>query len=60
MLQKHAQTLRDQRDPNIDDLLMIVTESVAAFGVCKARIDAVEKALEQALGGAGGSQPTPS
>ncbi|MGI4778378.1 MAG: exodeoxyribonuclease VII small subunit [Janthinobacterium lividum] len=60
VLQKHAQTLRDQREPNIDDLLMIVTESVAAFGVCKARIDAVEKALEQALGGTGGPEPRPS
>jgi exodeoxyribonuclease VII small subunit len=60
VLQKHAQTLRDQHEPNIDDLLMIVTESVSAFGVCKGRIDAVEKALEQALGGAGGSPLTPS
>jgi exodeoxyribonuclease VII small subunit len=29
VLQKHAQTLRDQREPNIDDLLMIVTESAS-------------------------------
>lgn len=52
VLQQHAETLRNQQEPNIDDLLTIVTESVAAFIVCKDRIDAVEKALEQALSGA--------
>ncbi|MER2514737.1 MAG: exodeoxyribonuclease VII small subunit [Nitrosomonas ureae] len=53
VLQKHAETLRNQQEPNIDDLLTIVTESVDAYKVCKERIDAVEKALEQALSGAG-------
>ncbi|MGS0753415.1 exodeoxyribonuclease VII small subunit [Roseateles sp. GG27B] len=53
VLQKHADTLRNQQEPNIDDLLHIVTESVAAYKTCKERIDAVERALEQALGGAG-------
>lgn len=50
VLQKHAQTLRDQQEPNIDDLLTIVTQSVDAYKVCQERIDAVEKALEKALG----------
>ena len=58
VLQQHADTLRNQQEPNIDDLLTIVTESVAAFNVCKERIDAVEKALEQALSGAGVSSRT--
>ena len=49
VLQSHAETLRVQQEPNIDDLLKIVTESVDAFNVCKERIDAVEKALEKAL-----------
>jgi exodeoxyribonuclease VII small subunit len=53
VLQQHAETLRNQQEPNIDDLLTIVTESVEAYKVCKERIDAVEKALEQALSGAG-------
>lgn len=52
VLQKHAHTLRKQSEPNIDDLLTIVEESVAAYKVCQTRIDAVEKALEKALGGA--------
>lgn len=49
ILQKHAKSLRDQNEPNIDDLLAIVEESVSAYKVCKKRIDAVEQALEKAL-----------
>jgi exodeoxyribonuclease VII small subunit len=49
VLNRHAQALRNQQEPNIDDLLGIVTESVDAYKVCKQRIDAVEAALEQAL-----------
>lgn len=53
VLQQHAQTLRDQQEPNIDDLLTIVTESVDAYKVCQQRIEAVEKALEKALSDTG-------
>ena len=53
VLQRHAAALREQDEPNIDDLLNVVNESVAAYKVCKQRIDAVEKALEEALVGAG-------
>ena len=49
VLQEHAATLREQTEPNIDNLLSIVTESVAAYRVCKERIDAVDKALQAAL-----------
>ena len=49
VLQKHAETLRAQKEPNIDELLTMVTESVEAYKVCKTRIDAVSQALEQAL-----------
>ena len=49
VLQQHAQTLRTQKEPNIDDLLTIVTESVGAYKVCQERITAVESALEKAL-----------
>ena len=54
VLQEHAEALREQTEPNIDDLLSIVTESVAAYKVCKERIDAVEKALRAALTDLGG------
>jgi exodeoxyribonuclease VII small subunit len=60
VLQRHAETLRNQQEPNIDDLLNIVTESVGAYKVCKDRIDAVEKALEQALGNVGVESPAAS
>ncbi len=53
VLQRHAELLRDQQEPNIDDLLTIVTESVDAFKTCQQRIEAVEKALEKALGDTG-------
>ena len=49
VLQGHAETLRRQTEPAIDDLLHIVEESVEAYKVCKERIDAVEKALQKAL-----------
>jgi exodeoxyribonuclease VII small subunit len=52
VLQKHAQTLRSQQEPDIDNLTTIVSESLAAHKVCKERIDAVEKALEESLGSA--------
>jgi exodeoxyribonuclease VII small subunit len=53
VLQRHAQTLRNQSEPNIDDLLTIVTESVQAYKVCQSRVEAVEKALQEALKGTG-------
>lgn len=49
VLQRHAQTLRSQQEPDIDNLTTIVSESLAAHKVCKERIDAVEKALEESL-----------
>ena len=55
-LQANAETLREQREPDIDNLLTIVTESVAAYKVCKERIDAVERALEEALTERGAGQ----
>ena len=56
-LQRHAQTLRSQQEPDIDNLTTIVTESVEAYKVCKERIDAVEAALKAALDGAGVGVP---
>jgi exodeoxyribonuclease VII small subunit len=49
VLQKHAETLRTQKEPDIDSLVTVVTESVAAYKVCKTRIDAVDQALKKAL-----------
>lgn len=58
VLQQHAETLRTQKEPNIDDLLSIVTESVGAYKVCTERIEAVEQALEKALKDTGAAGPS--
>ena len=47
VLQQHAATLQGQENPDVDDLLVIVSESVAAYQVCRTRIEAVEKALKE-------------
>lgn len=49
VLSRNAQQLRDQDEPNIDDLLTIVNDSVAAYKVCQERIAAVDAALQAAL-----------
>ncbi len=51
VLQRHAQTLREQDEPDLDQLLTLVTESVSAYRVCQQRIAAVEQALDKALAG---------
>lgn len=53
VLSRNAQVLRDQDEPNIDDLLRIVNDSVAAYKVCQERIAAVDAALQTALKDAG-------
>jgi len=60
VLQGHAETLREQQEPNIDDLPKIVTESVDGYNVCKERIDAVERALEKALSDTATATPPPA
>lgn len=48
-LQRHAETLRNQREPDIDELLGIVNESIEPYKVCRTRIEAVEKALQRLI-----------
>lgn len=49
ILKNNAATLQQQDEPNIDDLMSIVEESISAYKVCQARIDAVQQALDQAF-----------
>lgn len=56
VLQRNAATLRTQTEPNIDELLPMVQESIEAYNVCKGRIDAVELALQAALGETAGDE----
>lgn len=50
VLQRNANALRTQTEPNIDELLPMVKESIEAYNVCRDRINAVEAALQAALG----------
>ena len=49
ILQNNAQALQNSQQPNIDELMAVVEESIAAYKVCQSRIDAVEQALTQAF-----------
>lgn len=50
ILQRNAETLRRQTEPDIDSLVPLVEESLHAYAICKQRLDAVRKALEAQLG----------
>ncbi len=45
-----AAQLRDQQEPDIDQLVPMVEQANAAYRVCKTRLDAVKKALAEMLG----------
>lgn len=49
ILQNNAQTLQNSQEPNIDELMAIVEQSISAYKVCQTRIEAVEQALNQAF-----------
>lgn len=51
-LQRNANTLRNQQEPNIDELLPLVQQSMDAYRVCKERIDAVDAAMKVEFGDA--------
>jgi len=44
-LKKIAETMREQQEPNIDQLIELVNQATEAYKKCQARIEAVEKAL---------------
>ena len=57
ILRRNAETLQNAAEPDIDALVPLVQESVQAYGVCKARLEAARKALAESLGdGAGAPQ----
>lgn len=47
ILKRNADKLDNQTEPDIDNLMTIVEESMAAYKVCKTRIDAVQTALNE-------------
>ncbi len=46
ILKRNAELLDAQQEPDIDNLMKIVEESMAAYKACKTRVDAVQKALD--------------
>lgn len=47
ILQKNAELLESQEQPDIDNLMKIVEESMNAYKACKSRVDAVQQALNE-------------
>ena len=47
VLKKNAELLESQEEPDIDNLMNIVEKSMVAYKACKARVDAVQKALNE-------------
>ena len=47
VLKKNAELLESQEEPDIDNLMKIVEESMAAYKACKSRVDAVQQALNE-------------
>lgn len=50
-LKRNAEILQQGDPVDIDALMTLVEESITAYKVCQARIDAVEKALATAFDG---------
>ena len=44
ILKKNAELLESQEEPDIDNLMQIVEESMSAYKACKSRVDAVQQA----------------
>jgi exodeoxyribonuclease VII small subunit len=49
ILKRNAELLDAQQEPDIDNLMKIVEESMAAYKACKTRVDAVQQALDDAF-----------
>ncbi|MCU4491814.1 exodeoxyribonuclease VII [Acinetobacter guillouiae] len=47
ILKKNAELLESQEEPDIDNLMKIVEESMTAYKACKSRVDAVQRALNE-------------
>ena len=47
ILKRNAELLEDQQEPDIDNLMRLVEESMQAYKACKSRVDAVQAALNE-------------
>ena len=49
ILKKNAELLESQQEPDIDNLMKIVEESMQAYKACKSRVEAVQNALNETV-----------
>lgn len=49
VLRKNAEQLQRSSEPDIDALVPLVEQSMAAYRICKSRIDAVRKSISEQL-----------
>lgn len=49
ILKNNAEELQNSNEPDIDNLMTTVEQSIAAYKVCQARIEAVQQALDAAF-----------
>ena len=54
-----AETLRNQREPNVDELIPMLEEATKAYKICKSRLESVQLALKEYLPQSD-AEPTPS
>ena len=47
ILKRKAELLESQDEPDIDNLMKIVEESMGAYKSCKSRVDSVQQALNE-------------
>ena len=47
ILKRNAELLESQEEPDIDNLMQIIEESMDAFKACKSRVDSVQHALNE-------------
>ena len=47
VLKRNAELLESQQEPDIDNLMKIVEESMQAYKACKSRVEAVQNALNE-------------
>ncbi|WP_180173621.1 exodeoxyribonuclease VII small subunit [Acinetobacter sp. YH01024] len=45
VLKRNAELLESQQEPDIDNLMKIIEESMQAYKACKSRVEAVQQAL---------------
>ena len=49
ILKNIAEKLRNQREPNIDELIPMIEQATRAYKICQERLEAVKIALQEYL-----------